>query len=209
MRIKHTRTMLATVAVAIAAIGALQAQDMGQMQHGVEHAGHEHGRAVAEHARLFEGVDRAVALLMPTQGHRARGVVYFEEDDGEVTVRYRIEGLEPGSEHGFHVHEFGDLTSADGTSLGGHYNPEGHPHELPGDQPRHAGDLGNIEANDDGIAEGEITVDNITIAGLKNPIIGRGLVVHAERDTGEGESGEAGARISVGVIGVAQRNSGD
>lgn len=207
MRITYAQATLAAATLTLAACGALQAQHAGH-----DHAGHVHGAspAVAEHARLFEGLNQAVALLMPTEGNRARGIVTFHEnDDGEVTVRYRVEGLTPGSEHGFHVHEFGDLTAADGTSLGGHYNPEGHPHELPNDQPRHAGDLGNIEANDDGVAQGSITVDNLTIAGLKNPIIGRGLVVHAQPDTGEGETGEAGARIAVGVIGVAQPNSDD
>ena len=47
---------------------------------------------------------------------------------------------------------------------------------------------------------------NVTVAGLKNPIIGRGVIVHAKMDDGGQPVGNAGARIACGVIGVA--NSG-
>src|SRR2546426_7649382 len=44
--------------------------------------------------------------------------------------------------------------------------------------------------------------DNISIAGTKNPIIGRGVIVHAKVDDGGQPVGNAGARIACGVIGV-------
>jgi len=46
-------------------------------------------------------------------------------------------------------------------------------------------------------------VKNISVAGLKNPIIGRGAIVHAKVDDGSQPVGNAGARIACGVIGVA------
>lgn len=166
-----------------------------------DHA-HAH-REVREHVNQFKGIQQAVAVLHPTEGNDVRGVVHFREHDGQVTVTAEVRGLEPNSTHGFHIHEFGDCTAPDATSAGGHYNPEGHPHALPDGEQRHAGDLGNLEANDQGVATLELTVDNITVAGLENPILGRGLIVHAQRDTGAQPTGEAGARMACGVIGIA------
>jgi len=114
-----------------------------------------------------------------------------------------IEGLNPGQKHAFHIHQFGDCTSSDGMSAGGHYNPEGHQHGLPEKEMRHAGDLGNLTADNDGKAHYEITVSNISVAGMKNPIIGRGVIVHAKVDDGSQPVGNAGGRIACGVIGVA------
>src|SRR5262249_19589074 len=111
------------------------------------------------------------------------------------------------SEHGFHVHEFGDVSAQDGMSTGGHYNPEGAAHQHAGlDSPtRHAGDLGNVKADGSGKATVDVTVDNISVAGTKDPIIGRGLVLHANADDLKTQpSGNAGARIAVAVIGIGK-----
>ena len=72
-----------------------------------------------------------------------------------------------------------------------------------GKEMRHAGDLGNLTADNDGKAHYEITVSNISVAGMKNPIIGRGVIVHAKVDDGSQPVGNAGGRIACGVIGVA------
>jgi Cu-Zn family superoxide dismutase len=119
-----------------------------------------------------------------------------------VKVAAKIEGLTPGQKHAFHIHQNGDCSAPDAMSAGGHYNPEGHPHGLPESDQRHAGDLGNIQADNDGKAQYEITVRNITIAGAKNPIIGRGVIVHAKLDDGSQPVGNAGGRIACGVIGA-------
>jgi Cu-Zn family superoxide dismutase len=88
-------------------------------------------------------------------------------------------------------------------SAGGHYNPEGHQHGLPEAENRHAGDLGNIQADDQGKAHYEISVTNISVSGAKNPIIGRSVIVHAKVDDGSQPTGNAGGRIACGVIGIA------
>ena len=50
-----------------------------------------------------------------------------------------------------------------------------------------------------------LTLDTtITISGVKNPVIGRSVVVHANEDTGEQPAGNAGPRIGLGVIGLAR-----
>jgi Cu-Zn family superoxide dismutase len=120
-----------------------------------------------------------------------------------VKVVAHVEGLSPGQKHAIHVHQFGDCSAPDAMSAGGHYNPEGHQHGLPETEKRHAGDLGNLAADSEGKAHYEITVDNISIAGVKNPVIGRAVIVHAKTDDGGQPVGNAGARIACGVIGIA------
>ena len=85
-----------------------------------------------------------------------------------------ISGLKKGL-HGFHIHEFGDYTSGC-VSAGGHFNPFGKQHGGPTDDNRHAGDLGNIEAGDNGVAVVNITDAQIPLTG-PNCIIGRSVVV--------------------------------
>ncbi len=160
--------------------------------------------ADAHHKSSWESVSHAVAVLHPTEGSKTKGVVTFTQMGGKVKIVAKLEGLTPNQAHAFHIHEFGDVTSADGTSTGGHYNPEKHDHGLPDSGKRHAGDLGNVKADASGKATYEITVDNISIAGLKNPIIGRGVIVHAKPDDGGQPTGNAGARICSGVIGIGK-----
>src|SRR5207244_1746972 len=111
--------------------------------------------------------------------------------------------LTPGK-HGFHIHEFGDMSSADGMATGGHFNPDGHKHGGPDDRERHAGDFGNVEAGADGKATIKMTDKMIALSG-PNTILGRALIVHAKEDDLKTQpSGNAGDRIGQGVIGVAK-----
>lgn len=171
-------------------------------------ADHAHERSngdATEKLPGFADIAHAVAVMHPTAGNEARGIVRFREvEDGRVRIVARIEGLPAGRDYGFHVHEFGDCTADDGTSAGSHYNPEGHPHGLPNGDERHAGDFGNLTANNNGVAELDLTVDNLTIAGMKNPLAGRGVIVHGDPDDGSQPLGNAGPRIGCGAIGVTQ-----
>jgi Cu-Zn family superoxide dismutase len=158
----------------------------------------------AAHAQAWSAVKQVVAVLHPASGSKCKGKVVFTQEGAKVKVVAHIEGLNPGQKHAMHIHEFGDCSAADGSSAGGHYNPEKHAHGLPNTTQRHAGDLGNLEADSSGNAHLEITVDNISVAGLKNPIVGRGVIVHAKADDGGQPVGNAGGRIACGVIGVAK-----
>lgn len=151
-----------------------------------------------------DGPSELVAVMHPTEGNSAHGVVRFTKVDGGVKVAARIGGLSPNGTHAIHVHEFGDATDKSGKSAGGHYNPEGHDHGLPGTHHRHAGDLGNLKADANGNANYTIVVKNVSLAGKENPIIGRGVIIHAKADDGGQPTGNAGPRISIGVIGVAK-----
>ncbi|KMT02269.1 hypothetical protein BVRB_9g206190 [Beta vulgaris subsp. vulgaris] len=148
---------------------------------------------------------KAVAVLKGTSN--VEGVVTLtQEDDGPTTVNVRITGLTPGK-HGFHLHEFGDTTNGC-ISTGPHFNPSSMTHGAPEDEIRHAGDLGNIVANTDGVAEATIIDNQIPLSGA-NSVVGRALVVHElEDDLGKGghelslTTGNAGGRLACGVVGL-------
>jgi Cu-Zn family superoxide dismutase len=144
-------------------------------------------------------------VLHPTEGNKVTGIIRFEPvADGKVHITGTVEGLVPNAEQAIHIHEFGDCSAPDGASAGAHYNPEHHEHGLPAQTDRHAGDLGNLKADAKGVATLDLTVDNITIDGTRNPILGRGVIVHAELDDGGQPVGNAGARVACGVIGWAK-----
>lgn len=155
-----------------------------------------------EAAAQVEPLTVALAILTPTEGNQVTGSVKFTQSERSIKVTANLTGLQPNTVHAWHIHEFGDASSLDGKAMGGHYNPEEMPHGLPNNPERHAGDLGNLKADSRGDVMKEITVDNITINGTKNPILGRGLIIHAETDDGGQPTGNAGGRIAQGVIGV-------
>mmetsp|Transcript_29057 Transcript_29057/g.81309 ORF Transcript_29057/g.81309 Transcript_29057/m.81309 type:complete len:151 (+) Transcript_29057:72-524(+) len=136
-----------------------------------------------------------------------KGVLNFVQDGDEVKVEGEVTGLTPGK-HGFHVHQMGDQTNGC-ISSGGHFNPHGKEHGAPDDENRHVGDLGNIVADDQGVAKVSLSDKQIQLTGA-NSIIGRSIVVHAgEDDLGRGgfddskKTGHAGGRVGCGVIGLA------
>ena len=132
-----------------------------------------------------------------------RGVVHFAQDGKEVRITANIEGLSPGP-HGFHIHEFGDCSSPDAISAGGHFNPANMPHGGPKAEMRHAGDLGNLEADKNGLASIEATDNVLSLEGPKS-IIGRSVIVHAQADDLKTQpAGAAGARVACGVIGIVK-----
>jgi superoxide dismutase, Cu-Zn family len=148
-------------------------------------------------------IDRAVALITPTQGNFVHGTVTFQKTDKGVHIVATLMGLKPGK-HGFHIHEFGDITSADGSSAGGHFNPEGMPHSMPMSNKRHAGDMGNILADENGNAHLDY-VDNVMKLDGPHSIIGHAVIIHEKEDDFTTQpTGNAGARVGNGVIGIAK-----
>lgn len=147
-------------------------------------------------------IGEAIAVLSPTQGNQAHGSVIFRPTEKGVHLVVSIEGLPSGTKHGFHVHEFGDCSSADAASAGPHYDPT---NMMPG-MHRHGmrplGDLENLAAGADGHVRIELDAPNLSIAGPKNAILGRGLVLHATFADPKDPMGDAGDRIACGTIGV-------
>lgn len=148
-------------------------------------------------------ITKAVCVVHPTKGHDAHGVVTFTKVKDGVKVVADIEGLKPG-EHGFHIHEYGDCSAEDGTSAGGHFNPDNVKHGGPMDKVRHVGDMGNITADANGKAHLEWTDNLLTFWG-PHSIIGRGLIIHEGTDDLHSQpTGAAGPRAGCGVIGIAK-----
>lgn len=146
-------------------------------------------------------ISKAVAILLTTRGNKVEGRVTFTQTENGMQVKGVISGLTPG-EHGFHVHEFG-VWSPDGKAAGSHFNPTAQKHGEREASKRHVGDLGNIKANENGNAVIDFVDPSLTFHG-PNSIIGRGLVVHEKPDDYSQPVGNAGDRVAVGVIGVAQ-----
>lgn len=148
-------------------------------------------------------IHELVAVVNPTGANTVKGVVRFTHVADSVRIIADFDGLQPNSIHAFHIHEFGDATKPDATSAGSHYNPAKNPHGKPGDEKRHAGDLGNLQADASGHAHYERLDDQISLVGLQNPILGRAVIVHAGEDKFTQPVGDAGARAAIGVIGIA------
>jgi Cu-Zn family superoxide dismutase len=149
------------------------------------------------------GITRAVAVLHGIKGNEVSGTVTFTKENNTIRVVADIVGLKPGK-HGFHIHEYGDCSSEDGSSAGGHFNPDNVKHGAPTDAVRHVGDLGNIEADNNGRAHLEMTDSLLSFSG-SHSIIGRGVILHSGTDDLVSQpSGNAGARIACGVIGIAK-----
>jgi Cu-Zn family superoxide dismutase len=161
-------------------------------------------------AGLAAPVTAAIAVILPTTGNATAGIVTFTATDGGVKVIADVTGLLPGK-HGFHIHEFGDISdAAKAMSTGGHYDPDGsHHHALveagqADATPHHAGDMGNLTADSTGKAHLEVVLKGVSLTGPVNPLVGRAVIIHANADDGAQPVGNAGGRVGQGVIGIAQ-----
>jgi len=148
-------------------------------------------------------IKKAICILYPTQGNKANGTINFITTDSGIKVIGNIQGLTKGK-HGIHIHECGDCIAADGSSAGGHFNPMGENHGGPMDMNRHEGDMGNIMANDSGKAHIEYFDKMLSLEG-DNSIIGRSVIIHKSEDDFKTQpTGNSGARVACGVIGISK-----
>jgi len=159
-----------------------------------------------------EGPFKAVVVInVGNEKSKVGGVLELTQENSNAPVRIQgtVTNLRPEGDHGFHVHESGDIRGdSPCASTGGHFNPQGKTHGAPTDSERHIGDLGNIIADASGTAVIDITDDKISLTGPYS-VIGRAFVVHAgPDDLGKGgdegslATGNAGGRVACGLIGV-------
>lgn len=151
----------------------------------------------------------AMAMIAPAKAAATQpanqavaGTVTFTSSADGVKVVADLTGLSPGK-HGIHIHEKTDMSDPALASLGGHWDPDMHKHHggTTGEM-RHAGDLGNIEADASGKAHLDETIAGLTIGdGGKHDVIGHSVVVHAKEDDLKTDpSGNSGGRVAAGVI---------
>ena len=143
----------------------------------------------------------AMAMLHPAGSQTARGMVHLQDmgTDG-VEVKIDLLGV-PAGVHGFHIHETGDCSN-NGQNAGGHFNPGSMIHGAPDAQSHHAGDFGNVTADDKGEVHMTFMTHSISLTnGQSNNVIGRAVVLHGNADDLTSQpAGNAGPRISCGVI---------
>lgn len=146
---------------------------------------------------------KAICLVTPFEKSKVAGVIRFQQKGNAVEITGELTGLTPG-EHGFHIHEFGDISGKDGMTTGGHYNPTKKDHGSPKDENRHVGDLGNVTADKDGKAVISMKDSVIRLTGPTS-IVGRAVIIHHDADDFKTQpTGHAGGRIAGGVIGMAK-----
>jgi Cu-Zn family superoxide dismutase len=98
-----------------------------------------------------------------------------------VKVVLKIGNAPPGLK-GAHIHEKGDCSAKDGSSAGDHFNPEGHQHARPPDEPRHLGDLGNIGVTPEGVGLLEIVVKGANLKpGDPKSFLDRAVIIHQKK----------------------------
>jgi superoxide dismutase, Cu-Zn family len=156
-----------------------------------------------------EGGKGAEAKIEPAKGAATQpsnkdvmGTVTFTQESGGVKVVVDLTGLSPGK-HGIHIHEKGDLSDAHLASTGGHWDPDMHKHHggTSGEM-RHAGDLGNLDADASGKAHLDEMITGLTVGdGGNHDVVGHAVVIHAgEDDLKSNPAGNSGGRIAGGVI---------
>ena len=139
------------------------------------------------------------------------GYVKFEQDEdlGDLTVTYNIEGLTEGL-HGFHVHQYGDTRVTDALdTMSAHFVPYCMPpeadedctiedckitggcaddqvHGLPPSLQRQPGDMGNIVVEADGTVTGALPnccgQQKMSLTDPLRSIVGRVVVIHMSED---------------------------
>jgi superoxide dismutase, Cu-Zn family len=134
------------------------------------------------------------------------GTLSITPEGTGVRIVADVAGVDKDGRHGIHVHENGMCehhpAAADAkpfATAGGHYNPTNTEHACPPTDPRHAGDLGNIEISG-GKGHLELSVANLSMDQLN----GKAVILHAgEDDCKTQPTGNSGDRLACGVVGGA------
>jgi Cu-Zn family superoxide dismutase len=159
--------------------------------------------AAAEAAPAPEAKPQGGPLEIPIEARSESsltGTATFSEEGDGVKVVLKVGNAPPGLK-GAHIHEKGDCSAKDGSSAGDHFNPEGHKHARPPDEPRHLGDLGNIGITPEGVGVLEIVVKGANLKpGDPKSFLDRSVIIHGKKDDGGQPTGNAGPRIGCGVI---------
>ena len=154
----------------------------------------------------------AVLASPPDTTTGVTGTVAFTQSGEVLGIELSLDGVEPNTTHGFHIHTVGDCGRGDhdgdgfaevaGAALG-HYDPDGtmtHGAPFSPIDQKHAGDLGNIAVNANGSTTLLATSTQLSLSGDR-PVVGRAVVLHAlPDDLTTNPGGNAGDRIACGVV---------
>ncbi|KAJ3097594.1 hypothetical protein HDU97_004722 [Phlyctochytrium planicorne] len=152
--------------------------------------------------------NEAVALLLPVGNSTVSGVALFSQrkPNNKVRLIVDVQGLEPNTVHGFHLHSFGDLSDrlVAGLAAGGHFNPTNMNHGCIPNATRHGGDFGNFKTNKKGTATFEVKTDRLSLFQTSDNFVpGHALIIHQNQDDCKTPPvGLAGNRLAIGVVGI-------
>lgn len=137
------------------------------------------------------------------EGSLISGSASFEDTAKGLKIDLSVAGLTPG-QHGFHIHEWGDCSDT-GKAAGGHYNPAHAMHGQAlksGPHKAHAGDAGNLVADQDGRAKLEVVLPGVKLTQGEFTVAGRAVIIHEKADDFSQPVGNAGGRVACGLIGL-------
>lgn len=155
-----------------------------------------------------DGVGTSASASIVNPDGDVVGLAEFEQGPTGVLIKMSMSGLTPGA-HGIHLHEVGACTP-DFKAAGGHLTAT--------DEAQHGlknpertvdnhdnGDLPNLYAAADGIAQAEFFTSLVTISGGSMPALfdadGSTLVIHENPDDHLTQPiGGAGGRVGCGII---------
>ena len=133
-------------------------------------------------------------------GAGASGTMHLYQHDAGVLIDGTITGLAPHSRHGLSIQTY---SGGNGVI----FNPFHARHSCPEDGKRRVGDLGNVEADEHGVAHYHRLDRLISLRGTQS-IAGRMLVLHANADDCLSQpSGNAGQGIANGPLVVGDPDS--
>ncbi len=132
------------------------------------------------------------------------GTAELNEVAKGVVVELKADGLPPGL-HGFHFHEKGVCEAPSFESAGAHFNPTDAKHGAEHEEGPHAGDLPNIEVDEEGSVNVTVNAEDVSLSDNDDVSLvdsdGTALVIHENPDDGKTQpTGDAGDRIACGVI---------
>ncbi|KAH6944580.1 hypothetical protein HPB50_004103 [Hyalomma asiaticum] len=112
-------------------------------------------------------------------GKNVQGLLLFMSRGDLVVIRGIIDGLEPGK-HGLTINESGNVTD-NCDAVGAHFNPYGKEHGPETSDNSHLGDLGNVDASEELIAQVQIISRRLRLHGNES-IVSRSCVVYERPD---------------------------
>jgi Cu-Zn family superoxide dismutase len=143
---------------------------------------------------------RAEGKLAAKEGTAVGGDVKLEEVTSGVRIAVSVHDAPRSSKLAVVVHETGDCKDLT-QGLGGHFNPRGTRHGLPGAPEQHAGDLGNVTTDEEGKGQLVILTSGGNLReGEPASYLHRPVVLHAREDRGTAPDGDSGEPLACARI---------
>ena len=148
--------------------------------------------------------DPAATAVIRDSAGRDLGTLTLSSSNDGIVITGRLVGLPPG-EHGIHVHAVGRCDPPTFESAGDHWNPTNRQHGAQNPQGPHLGDVPNVTAGADSVANVQLSMTSGGSLRLGANMVldtdGSAVVIHSGPDDYRTDpSGGSGARIACGVV---------